>query len=224
MHRGYIKLWRKTAEWEWYKNSTTLHLFLHLLLTANHKNTRFMGVEVKRGSLVCGRKKLSENTGIPEQSIRTSITQLKSTNEITIKSTNKFSIITLCNYESYQCDKNEINQQINQQSNQQLTNNQPTTNQQLTTSKECKEGEECKEVKMGRFTPPTQKEVFDYCTERKNGIDAQRFIDYYEARGWMIGKNKMKSWQAAVRNWENKEKQLQQKTESQKLLEKYGVK
>ncbi len=53
-----------------------------------------------------------------------------------------------------------------------------------------------------RFTPPTVEEVQAYCRERQNNVDPQRFIDYYEARGWLIGKNKMKDWKAAVRTWE----------------------
>ena len=53
-----------------------------------------------------------------------------------------------------------------------------------------------------RFSPPTIKEVTDYCHERGNNVDPQRFIDFYSAKGWMIGRNKMKDWKAAVRNWE----------------------
>lgn len=48
-------------------------------------------------------------------------------------------------------------------------------------------------------------EVAAYCRERNNGIDAQRFLDYYQANGWMVGKAKMKDWRAAVRNWERQE-------------------
>ena len=54
----------------------------------------------------------------------------------------------------------------------------------------------------GRFAPPTLEEVTAYCKERGNKVDPQRFVDFYESKGWMIGKNKMKSWQAAVRTWE----------------------
>lgn len=57
----------------------------------------------------------------------------------------------------------------------------------------------------GRFTPPTLEEVSDYCLERKNGVDPQRFIDYNQSKGWIIGKSKMKDWKAAVRTWEQKE-------------------
>lgn len=58
--------------------------------------------------------------------------------------------------------------------------------------------------KKSRFTPPTVEEVQAYCRERNNTIDAGRFVDFYEAKGWMVGKNKMKSWQAAVRTWEQR--------------------
>lgn len=56
-----------------------------------------------------------------------------------------------------------------------------------------------------KFIPPSLEDVSEYCTKRKNGVDPQRFVDFYEAKGWMIGKNRMKSWQAAVRTWERKE-------------------
>ena len=58
-----------------------------------------------------------------------------------------------------------------------------------------------------RFSPPTVDEVREYCQERNNGIDADAFVDFYVARGWMIGKTHMKDWKAAVRTWENRRKQ-----------------
>lgn len=62
--------------------------------------------------------------------------------------------------------------------------------------------EEEETQKRKRFAPPTLEEVQAYCAERKNNVDAARFIDYYTANGWLIGKNKMKDWKAAVRTWE----------------------
>lgn len=53
-----------------------------------------------------------------------------------------------------------------------------------------------------RFKPPTLEDVQNYCFERNNNVDAQRFIDYYTSNGWKVGKNPMKDWKAAVRNWE----------------------
>lgn len=52
------------------------------------------------------------------------------------------------------------------------------------------------------FTPPTLEEVKAYCLERQNSVNPERFIDYYTANGWMVGKNKMKDWKAAIRTWE----------------------
>ena len=55
-----------------------------------------------------------------------------------------------------------------------------------------------------RFVPPTVEEVRAYCEERHNGIDPEEFVDFYQSKGWMVGKDKMKDWKAAVRNWERR--------------------
>lgn len=67
-------------------------------------------------------------------------------------------------------------------------------------------GESVRGEKARRFIPPSVEEVEQYCLERSNNIDAQSFIDFYESKGWMIGKNKMKDWKAAVRTWERSRK------------------
>ena len=64
--------------------------------------------------------------------------------------------------------------------------------------------------KAKRFYPPTLDEVKQYCEERKNNIDPMAFIDFYSSKGWMIGKNRMKDWKAAVRTWERKRKEKSQ--------------
>lgn len=61
--------------------------------------------------------------------------------------------------------------------------------------------------KSTRFVPPTIEEVREYCKERGNNVDAERFVDFYESKGWMVGKNKMKSWKACVRTWEKSSSQ-----------------
>lgn len=58
-----------------------------------------------------------------------------------------------------------------------------------------------KGVKEKRFAPPSKTEVEEYCREKGYHIDADRFVDFYESKGWYVGKNKMKDWKAAVRNW-----------------------
>ena len=128
---GWIKLHKKFIEWGWFHKSEMVHLFIYFLLKANHKPRYFEGHLIKTGSFVTGRNKIHSETGISSQTIRTCIERLKSTNEITIKSTKRFSIITINNYNAYQSKESETNQVINQVTNQQLTNNQPTTNHNI---------------------------------------------------------------------------------------------
>ena len=59
--------------------------------------------------------------------------------------------------------------------------------------------------KRKQFIPPTVEQVTAYIRERGSGVDARRFVDFYTSKDWMVGKNKMKDWQAAVRNWEQRD-------------------
>ena len=60
----------------------------------------------------------------------------------------------------------------------------------------------CATAKPRKFTPPSVEEVREYCSERGNNVDPDKFVDFYDSKGWMVGKNKMKDWRAAVRTWE----------------------
>lgn len=133
---AWIKLHKKMTEWEWYNDSKMVHLFVHLLISANYEDKQWKGVLVKRGQLITGRMKLASTLGFSEMQIRNCLNKLKSTNEITIKSTNEYSIITICKYDSYQDKKELDNQQNNQQDNNRITNEYPTDNQRTTTTKE----------------------------------------------------------------------------------------
>jgi len=125
---SFIKLHRELLDWEWFRDSKMVHLFLILLLKANHEDNNWRGIKIKRGQLVTGLHSLSSQSGISTQSIRTCIKRLKSTNELTIQSTNKYSIITICNYNKYQ-------EKLTSNSTGKLTNEQQTTNNQSTTNK-----------------------------------------------------------------------------------------
>ena len=64
-----------------------------------------------------------------------------------------------------------------------------------------------KSVKEKRFAPPTPENVREYCREKGLNVDADRFVDFYESKNWYVGKNKMKDWKAAVRNWARSQRQ-----------------
>lgn len=99
---GWIKLHRKILDWEWYRDGNTFRLFVHLLLNANRSPQRWQGITIEREQLIVGRKSLSEQTGLSERAVRTALNRLKTTNEIIVKTTNRYSIITISNYDAYQ--------------------------------------------------------------------------------------------------------------------------
>jgi DNA-binding transcriptional MerR regulator len=140
---GWIKIHRKFLDWQWFEKSEAVHLFIYLLLKANHKDSQWQGVDIKRGQFISSLGKISTDTGISLQSIRTLLNKFEKTNEIKLKSTNKFTIVTICKYECYQ-DENE-------ETNKQLTNKQQTTNKQLTTNKNDKKEKNNKEVILDRW-------------------------------------------------------------------------
>jgi len=123
---GWIKIHRSILDWEWYEDTNTFRLFIHLILKANHKDKNYKGKLIKRGCLVTGRDLLSVETGLSVRQIRTSLTRLKMTNEVTIKSNSKGTEIQIVNYDKYQLVTNEE------------TNERPTKDQQVTTNKNVK--------------------------------------------------------------------------------------
>lgn len=131
---GWVKIHRQILEWEWFDDQNTFRLFIYLLLKANHKDKRYKGKLVKRGSLLTGRELLSKETGLSTMQVRTSLTKLKSTNEITINSTKQGTEIQVVNYDNYQVVTNEI------------TNEQPTNNQRVTTNKNEKKEKKYREI------------------------------------------------------------------------------
>jgi len=183
---GWIKLHRKFLDWEWFNKSEAVHLFLYMLIKANHKDAKWQGNDVKRGQFISSLGNISNATGISIQQIRTILKKLEKTNEIEVKSTSQFTIVTICKYECYQ-DENET-------TNKPLTNNQQTSNKQSTTNKNDKN-------ERSIFKAPSLEELNAFCLENNLILNADDFLNYYNSNGWMVGKNKMKDWKATVRRW-----------------------
>ena len=133
--KGWVRLYRDLQEWEWYTKSEMVHLYIHLLLSANHTPAKWQGVTIKCGQVVTSVAQLAQKTGLSVQTTRTCINRLKSTNEITVKTTKQYTLITICNYSRYIDKEPKSSKQTNKHSNKQLTNSQQTNNKQLTTNK-----------------------------------------------------------------------------------------
>ena len=146
MSIGFIKLHRKIIEWEWYSDVNVCRVFLHLLLSANFENKKWQGIDISRGQVITSLEKLGKSTTLTIQQVRTALTKLKSTHEITIKSTKLHTFITLTNYNLYQDRVIESNTPDNTPDNNSSTNDQQTINKEATTTKEGKEGEERKRM------------------------------------------------------------------------------
>ncbi len=207
--QGWIKLYRKLTDWEWYDDAAVKAVFIDLLISANHQDNTWHGKMIKRGSLVTSLATIAGRNGLTIQQVRTALNKLEKTGEINKQATNKNTLIIVLNYERYQ-EFEDIENVSNQQTdNIQPTNKQQSNNKQSTTNKNVKNINNDKNVKKEeekpakRFTPPTLKEVQAYCFERNNNVDAEKFIDHYTANGWLVGgKSKMKDWKASIRNWE----------------------
>ena len=85
------------------------------------------------------------------------------------------------------------------------TNGSVQTNSPIPDSKPDNKPDNKPDRGAKKFRPPTYDEVRDYCLERKNNVDPEKFIDFYQSKGWMVGKSKMKDWKASVRTWEKRE-------------------
>lgn len=128
----YIKLYRSMLDWEWYKNINTKVLFIHMLLKANWKDGKFEGKVIPRGSFVSSLAKLADETDLTIREVRTAISHLETSGELTIKRHSKYSVFTIKNYVQYQASDN------------QSTGRRHSVDIQTTTI------EEKKEVKKGR--------------------------------------------------------------------------
>jgi len=120
MNEGWIKIHRKLLDWEWWDEPNTFRLFIYLLLKANHKPKRYRGVLIDTGQLMTGLELLSIETKLSVRQVRTSLTRLKSTNEINVNSSSKGTIIQIVKYIDYQITDKPT-------TNQRQTNDKPTT-------------------------------------------------------------------------------------------------
>lgn len=133
-NQGFIFLHRRFLDWEWSGEPNMVALFIHLLLSANYESKKWRGVEIQRGQFVTSLQSLCDAVGLTTQKVRTCLKRLEDTGEITTDSTNKFTIITICKYGSYQSENFGSNKQITneqQTNNNQITNNQQTNNNNI---------------------------------------------------------------------------------------------
>lgn len=102
MDETWIKLYRSLLDWCWFKDANTLQVFIYLLLKANTKDCGFQKITVKRGEFVASYTTICAATGLSIRSVRTAISHLKATGEVTVTQHPKFSVFSIEKYELYQ--------------------------------------------------------------------------------------------------------------------------
>lgn len=127
MNRGYVRLWRKSLDAGWIKNHKLWCFWTYCLMKASHKEfDTIVGLQIVHlmpGQFIFGRRKAAEETGLSEREVRTILAFLINAGNLTIKTTNKYSVITIVNWPIYQ----SVNNENDQQNDQQVTSNRPHT-------------------------------------------------------------------------------------------------
>ncbi|MEI3504171.1 MAG: hypothetical protein V8Q42_11155 [Anaerovoracaceae bacterium] len=226
MNNGYIKLYRKCLENEFFleKPFDRWRAFEYLLISARYKPSRVIlkgqVIELEAGQLIVSEKKLAEKWDWSRGKVRRFLSLLESLQMIQVNGTAYGTIVTIENYSRYQDGRATSEATYDTtDSTSDSTTNRATDSTSIKKDKKDKKVKKDKNiynsararvshgdgVSIKKFIPPEVQEVRAYCMERGNDVDPERFVDFYEANGWMVGKNKMKDWRAAVRNWERNE-------------------
>lgn len=131
---GWIKLHRRFLKWEWFNDPVMVKVFIYFLLKANHDPVKWRGIRIERGQFISSHNTLCYDLNLKMQPIRTALKRLKSTGELTVKSTSRYSLYTLENYSDFQEKDNELTSKLTSK----LTNEQQASNKQATTNKNDK--------------------------------------------------------------------------------------
>ena len=195
------------TDWEWYKDTNVLSLFIHILFLANWEDKQWQGTTIKRGSFITSVEHLALESGLTVQQTRTVLDKLISTGEINKQTTNKYTLIIVNKYNDYQ----KINKQI--------TNEQQTDNKQITTTKEYKNIKEYKEIKKckyGDLTLLTDENFNDIANKYLVPISfvKSKFDDMINWHEKNPQKNYYKNYLSALRDWV--------KRDSLKIKQEYG--
>lgn len=201
---GYIKVHRSMLEWEWYKDINTHILFIHLLLIANFRESKYKGHTIPRGSVVRTLPRLSEETGLTVKEIRTAINHLKSTGELGTQTTNKETVFTVHNYAIYQDGLDEEESETGRQrADKGQSNGRLRADVQNKKDKKIKNDKKDISARAHKFIPPTLEEITEYCSERNNNVEPKQFFDYFEASNWVDSTGKpVRNWKQKVITWE----------------------
>lgn len=199
---GYVKIFRSILDWEWAGVPEMLSLWLRMLLKAEPKDRRWKGVVIRRGQFVTTVRDLAEESGLSLQKTRTILERLKATQEITQSPTQRYTIVTICNYDRY--NSVEDSEQHNQQHKEQHTGNTLATHSEtpISTAVEAQKKGACNTLggKQAPKKPKSEPALADNLQSCSNNIKHSDNID------------------PTIENKKNNKENLQKKEEKQKEI------
>lgn len=202
MKEGWISLHRKLQDCEIWNNSQPFDMrsaWVDLLLLANHRDVEivfdYKPMTVKRGQYLTSVRKLSARWSWSKNRTLKYLKLLESLQMIQRESSKQRTLLTIVKYDFYQGVEDTG---VDTTKDTGMDTGMPQTI--------MKNNENNKINNNRAFQKPSLEEVKEYCSERNNSVDPEAFVSFYESKGWMIGKNKMKDWKAAVRTWEKSRK------------------
>ena len=213
LESGYIKLYRSLLNWEWYDDINTKTVFLHLLLTVSIEESKWHGITIKRGSRVSSYAVLAKETRLTERQVRTAISHLETTGELTRYKYQNFTVFAINNYDKYQLLTDKTTGQ--RQGNDKVATGQ---RQQYKKIEEDKEDNYLSflDAKKEKNAPPTFEEVQKYAEENGIETDLKRFYSYYEQHQWKTKNgDDITDWTATLRYWEKRDGEFKKKKKRQ---------
>lgn len=168
----YIKLYRKLINWEWYSDTPTRSVFIHCLLKANWKQTKWKGITLERGEFIQSIYNMADEIGLSVQQVRTAIEHLTNTNSITFRKVGKYRIINVSKYMDYQSNDTKITPKS--------TLKQHRTNTKLTQDIRSKEHIRSKEENIESSTPV--KTLEQIMAEDDEGMTVEEYMKSMEGK------------------------------------------
>ena len=213
LESGYIKLYRSLLNWEWYDDINTKTVFLHLLLTVNIAKRQWHGITVPCGSRICSYAVLAKETRLTERQVRTAISHLETTGELTRYKYPNFTVFAINNYDKYQLLTDKPTGQ--RQGDDKAATGQRQQNKKIEENKEDNYLSFL-DAEKEKKAPPTFEEVQKYAEENGIETDLKRFYSYYEQHQWKTKNgDDITDWMATLRYWEKRDGKFKKKKKQQ---------
>ena len=202
---GFVVLDRNILQWRWFTVPKTAHLFVYLILKANHADRPYRNIVIRRGELMTSLAHISEDTGLTLKEVRTALDHLKETGEVTDQEMYHGRLIFIPNYDLYQQVRARTEQAKGKgrhraSHGQREVASMATTGHQTTIYNQRNQETSVCET-------PTLDEVRNFAQEEGWCLNADRFFNYYASIGWVRNGNAISDWKALARLWAEEDRE-----------------